>query len=375
MIQTEDMDKTKEHSLLREIDLIASAKIVFSEHVLLAKFLAVGTVVGLVVALCTPKAFTSDVVLAPELSAGGLGVSGSLADMAASFGIDLGNTSKSMDAIYPEIYPEILSSYDFLSKLFTVPVRLKDDNTERTYIDHLKLDTKTPFWQYPKIWLNNMLKPKDTYGADGGEPDPFRMSRDDFELCKSISKSIGCLIDKKTSVITITVTDQDPLVAAIIVDTLQQRLQNYITDYRTKKARIDYDYYSKLHAEAKAKYQAAQTAYADFCDVNKNIQLERFIAKRDELENDMQTAFTLMNQMTIQMQSAMARVQERTPAYTIIRSAKMPYRASSTPRFVILLFTIFLFGVADAMWVLYVRDFWRKRKEQKAEAKQTQEEI
>ena len=352
----ENMEKT------REIDLIAAAKTVLDERKPLAISIVAGMVLGLIIAFASPKVYTSDVVLAPELSAGGLGLSGNLADMASSFGIDLGNTGKNMDAIYPEIYPEILTSNDFIQTLFTVPVRLKNDDAVRTYSDHLKKDTKIPFWQYPKMWLGELMKPKEPAVKGGGAADPFKMSRMDDEMCKAISGSIGCAVDKKTSVITISVADQDPLVSAIMVDTLQQRLQNYITAYRTKKARIDFDYYNRLYGEAKDKYQKAQGVYASFCDANQDVMLEKYIARRDELENEMQTAFTLMNQMAVQMQSAKAKIQERTPAYTVIKSAKMPYRASSMSRMMILIMTIFMAVMADAAWVLFVRDLVRKMK-------------
>ena len=212
------------------------------------------------------------------------------------------------------------------------------------------------------MWLGELMKPKEPAVKGGGAADPFKMSRVDDEMCKAISGSIGCAVDKKTSVITISVADQDPLVAAIMVDTLQQRLQNYITAYRTKKARIDFDYYNRLYGEAKDKYQKAQGVYASFCDANQDVMLEKYIARRDELENEMQTAFTLMNQMAVQMQSAKAKIQERTPAYTVIKSAKMPYRASSMSRMMILIMTIFMAVMADAAWVLFVRDLVRKMK-------------
>lgn len=352
------MEKIKE---IREIDLIAMAKKVLQERKSLAIFIVVGMVLGLIIALSSPRTYTSDVVLAPELSAGGIGLSGNLADMASSFGIDLGSTGKNMDAIYPEIYPEILTSNDFIHTLFTVPVRLKNDDSVRTYFEHLTKDVKVPFWEYPKVWLSEILKPKDPIGKSGGKADRFKTSRIEDEMCKAISASIGCLVDKKTSVITITVTDQDPLVAAIMADTLQRRLQNYITSYRTKKARIDFDYYTKLHSEAKAKYRKAQSIYASFCDANQDAVLETYIAKRDELENDMQTAFTLMNQMAVQMQSAKAKIQERTPAYTVIKSAKMPYRPSSMSRMMILIITIFLAVMVDSVWVLFARDLFKKK--------------
>lgn len=346
---------------IREIDLIAAVKIVLKERKSMMITVIVSTVVGLVIALCSPKTYTSDVVLVPEISSGGLGLSGNLADMASSFGIDLGNTGKSMDAFYPEIYPEILVSDDFVQTLFNAPVRLKDDDNERTYYEHLKKDTKVPFWSYPKIWIGNLLKPKDTIGGNG-QVDHFKVSREEEEMCKVISGNIGCIVDKKTSVITISVTDQDPLVAAIMADTLQSRLQNYITQYRTKKARVDFDYYAKLHDDATTKYKKAQREYAVFCDANKDVVLETYISKRDELENNMQTAFTLMNQMAIQKQTAQAKIQERTPSYTVIKTAKMPYKASSMPKLMILIFTVFIAVMADAAWVLFIRDFIRKKK-------------
>ena len=55
---------------------------------------------------------------------------------------------------------------------------------------------------------------------------------------------------------------------AIIADTIQNRLQTYIIEYRTKKARTDYKYYTQLYNEAKVKYNKAQKTYASFCDAN-----------------------------------------------------------------------------------------------------------
>lgn len=345
-----------------EIDIIASIKKVFKERKLLAISIVTGAVLGVIIALSTPKLYTSEVILAPEISSGGLGLSESLADMASSFGIDMGSTGKSMDALYPEIYPEILSSYDFIRTLFTVPVRLKDDNTQRSYYDHLTKDLKFPFWEYPKIWILEHIKEKEVPSAGKGAKDPFKTSKLDSDIGEFIASNIGCLIDKKTSVIQITVTDQDPLVAAIIADTLQLRLQNYITDYRTKKARNDYKYYQDLYKEAKGKYSKAQSTYASFCDANQDVMLETYIAKRDELENEMQLAFNLMNQMSTQMQNAKAKIQERTPAYTMIKSAKMSHKASSMSRAMIVFLTVFFVMLFEAFWVLFLRDIIRKKK-------------
>ena len=79
----------EEQKKTREIDIVGLVAKVLKEKKLLAIYLCVSAAIGVVVALSTPKEYTSEVMLAPEMSAGGIGLSGNLADMAANFGIEL----------------------------------------------------------------------------------------------------------------------------------------------------------------------------------------------------------------------------------------------------------------------------------------------
>lgn len=54
---------------------------------------------------------------------------------------------------------------------------------------------------------------------------------------KTIGEKITCAIDQKTEVITITVQDQDRLVCALMADSARQHLEDFIIQYRTKKAK------------------------------------------------------------------------------------------------------------------------------------------
>ena len=335
-----------------EIDVVALATTVLKEWKTLLKFIGVSGVVGAIVAFCTPKTYTAEVILAPEMSSGGLGMSSNLSDMASSFGIDLGSKS-AVDAIYPEIYPDIFASSDFVRKLFDVKVRLVDDNAERTYIHHLKKEVVIPFWQYPKVWLALALKKSEPQvkGAKVGEIDPFRVSKEDAKTCENISNSITCLIDKKTSEITISFTDQDPMVAAIMVDTLQRRLQAYITDYRTKKARADYEYYDKMMKEAETKYLSKQSSYSGYSDSHRKSMLKSVDTQEQSLRDKMTSAHDVYSTMSKMREQAMAKIQERTPAFTIIQSAKMPHKPSSQSKIATLLMFIILGFVLDSIWI------------------------
>ena len=336
----------------REIDVVAVFKVLLKQWRYLARFAAVGAVVGVIVALCTPKSFTASVTLAPEMNSGGIGLSGNLADMASSFGIDIGGKS-SVDAIYPELYPDIFATTDFLLSLYDVPVRLKEDDTVRKYIDHFKKDLKNPFWNYPKIWIAQMLTPKEGNNGKNGARDPFRLSKEDDQIIEGMRNSIICTVDKKTSVININVIDQDPLVAAIMADTLQRRLQLYITEYRTKKARNDYDFYKKLSQQLRLDYERSREIYTSYADANQGVQLQSLQVKIEELENNMQLKYDNYKNSLELMRQAHAKIQERTPAFVILERPLMPHKASSAPRALIVLLWIFLFVVVGAAKVMY----------------------
>lgn len=336
----------------REIDVVAVFKVLLKQWRYLARFAAVGAVVGVIVALCTPKSFTASVTLAPEMNSGGIGLSGNLADMASSFGIDIGGKS-SVDAIYPELYPDIFATTDFLLSLYDVPVRLKEDDTVRKYIDHFKKDLKIPFWNYPKIWIAQMLTPKEGNNGKNGARDPFRLSKEDDQIIEGMRNSIICTVDKKTSVININVIDQDPLVAAIMADTLQRRLQLYITEYRTKKARNDFDFYKKLSQQLRLDYERSREIYTSYADANQGVQLQSLQVKIEELENNMQLKYDNYKNSLELMRQAHAKIQERTPAFVILERPLMPHKASSAPRALIVLLWIFLFVVVGAAKVMY----------------------
>lgn len=346
-----------------EIDIIGLTFRVLKRPKTLILFSLIFAFIGIIVAINTPKSYTSTVILAPELSSGGLGVNSTLTDMASNFGIDIGNNKGSMDALYPEIYPDIFASTDFVLNLFNVPVNTKD-NVRKTFYNHILQDTPTPFWNYPKMWILYVLSKKEnvTHSSENHKKSYIQLSKQDDAICSTIKKSISCNVDKKTSVIDINVTDNDPVVAAIIADTLRHRLQEYITTYRTKKARNDVLYFEKLYKESKNAYITAQRTYASYCDANEDITLQSFVSKRDELENVMQIKFNTFNQYATQLQTAKAKLQEAIPAFTTLQSASVPLKASSAPRTLTVLVWIIIGVFIDALWVLAPSNFFKKDK-------------
>lgn len=344
----------KEENLSKEFDIIRALSKMFKRKWSLAIFLITFTVLGIIVAVNNPKTYTSEVILAPEIQSGGM--ADNISDMASKFGLDIGG-KKSPDAIYPEIYPVVVGSTEFIRNLFDVRVRIVGNDTVRTYIEHLTKDNKAPFWALWMLKLSQKMNKNDKLlkaGAGTGEKDEFQMSKLDYDRCEIIRANVACLVDNKTSIITISCTDQDPLVAAILADTIQQRLQEYINKYKTKKSRNDVRYYKKLVGEALAGYKKAQAKYAAYADSNQDLTLQIYQSKVEELENDMQMKYNVYTQMMAQYQGAMAKLQESTPAYTVLQRPVMPYKASSTPRSLIVVAFFFLGFLLDAVWALLI---------------------
>lgn len=74
-------------------------------------------------------------------------------------------------------------------------------------------------------------------------------------------------------------------------------MQKAITDYRTRKARVDLEYNQKLYRETKARYDKARRDYASFADANQDLVLESVRSKRAELENELQMQYNAYTQV------------------------------------------------------------------------------
>jgi len=343
-----------------EIDIVAIVKKVLKDKWSLLVFFIIFAVLGVTVALMTPRTYSTDVVVAPELSSGSMPEG--LSDIASMVGVDLNNGNKSsVDAIYPQIYPDVISSNDFIVQLFNIPVTTEGAKNSKTYFDHITKDAKKGFWDYPKTWMGNIVKKitgkKDTTNlADVSTViDPVHLNKVQSDIRDAIRSQVTCVVDKKTNVITITAKDFDRFVSAEVADTVQKRLRNYIIEYRTKKFKQDVAYAQSLVDTAEAKYVKTRNAYTAFAEANTDVTQESFVTKRDEMENNMQMRYTNYTQALQQLQVAQAKLREHTPVFTVIQEASVPFKPSGTPRSLIVLGYVLAGLFFDAIWVLLLK--------------------
>lgn len=306
-------------------------------------------------ALSVPRYYTVEVKLAPEYSSPASGLSGSLGGMASMLGLNMSSLGTN-DAITPNFYPDLMGSTNFLVPLMDVCVWTKDNDFRGTYSDYLTKHQRFAWWDKIAGALKNMIKKPEGRRAGTGKIDAFQLSKGETEIVKAISGCIDCSVDKKTDVITIKTTAQDPLVAALLADTVKAKLQDFITVYRTNKSRNDLQHITALCEEAYKKYRKTQADYVAYVDSHQELVLQAYKTEEEALENEMQLAYNAYSTLQQQKQLALAKVQERTPAFTTIQNATVPVKHAGPKRVFFVLTMTFLAFIVTTVVFLNRRD-------------------
>lgn len=345
-----------------EIDIMELLRKLFKEWKLILKWCGIAAVAGLVIGFSIPREYSVTSKLAPEsVTKSGGGALGSLASLA---GINLGAMSSS-DAVSPDLYPDIVSSTPFVVELFPIRVDFehRKDDVSTDYYTYLKEYTRQPWWSAVMAapfralgWFTGLLRGREEPVEGYADLDPSALTPEQEGIADAIRKNISLMVDKKTSILALTVTAQDPHVAARVSEEVIGRVQTYVTNYRTEKSRQDRDYYQKLYDESQANYFAAQQRYASYVDRNQGVILQSVRTEQTRLQNEMELSFQLYNACAQQLQAAKAQVQQETPVFTIIDPPQVPLRRSKPNKVIILAACIFLAGAGTSFWILWGRD-------------------
>lgn len=348
-----------------QIDWMGILRQVLAIHKKLYKAAAVGVVLGILIALGTPKQYTVSITLSPEM---GSSKSGSgLASMAASFlGGSIG--SDSPDALNATLTPDIVTSTPFLMELFDARVVSQDkqiDTTFTAYLDEQKSSWMGYVLKAPGMAISGIksLFSEKKEKTETIQEGTIELNEEDAAKLEGLRQQIMADVDKKTAITTLSVTLQDPKVTATIADSVVSKLQQYITAYRTRKAKEDCQYLEKLYKERQQEYYDAQQRYARYVDANSNVVFQSTLAERERLQNDMNLAYQVYSQVAQQLQVARAKVQEEKPVFAVVEPAVVPLNPSGTSRKVIVLGFIFLAVAFTGAWELLGKKYWQLLKE------------
>lgn len=324
------------------IDFSAFFKIIWKEKVWVVLITLLFTIGGIAYALFVREEFVSTGKILPEYQskAGGLSQFAGIASLA---GVDLSSAAGGgSDAIRPDLYPDVLKSTPFFLELLKIKVRTKD-NKEMTFSQF-----------YDIFVLDNKIEEKDTKIKFPTSNQYIAVSYQTEKNLKDLRERISAVIDKKSGLITVTVKLPDPLVATIITDYSMNFLANYLTNYRTEKAKRDLDFLAERLDAAKGKYYNNQAKKAQYSDQNQlsMMKLQTADLQRERIESEYKISSTFYNTLLQKYEEAKLKLQQETPVIKVLEPPVVPNKRSEPKRAVIVILTTFLGGIFGIIFVL-----------------------
>lgn len=348
-----------------EIDIMELVTKLWKRRKMIIKWCIGGAIVGLIVGFSLPKTYESSVVLAPETDQKvGSGVS----SIASMMGVSLDN---SVDAINFQMFPDVVASTPFIFDLFDLPVQFErnDSVIRTTLIDYMLEYQKSPWWSAILSapgkaigWVLSLFAEEEEEGGDG-TLNPLNLPKKERAVVKYFAENIRVNVDKKTGKTDMSLQMQDPLVVAAVMNQVVENLKDYMSDYRTSKARQDVENLTEICNQRKEDYYKIQQIYAQYVDANKNVILQSAQAERERLQQEMNLAYQVYSQVATQLEGARIKVQQAKPVVAVIEPVVIPLRHVAPSKAKMLIIFTFLAGCISAGWILFGEDYLQQLKE------------
>ena len=349
-----------------EIDIMEMVSKLWKRRSMIIKWCIVGAVIGLIAGFSIPKTYTAGVTLAPEMQQK---TSSGVSSIASMMGVNLNN---SVDAISVEMFPDVVHSTPFIVELFDLPVTFerKDSVITTTLVEYMKEYQKSPWWssviKFPfKVlgWCIDLVKSNEVEEVGNTTLNPNNLPKKERVVVKFFAENLMVNVDKKSFKTKMSLEMQDPLVVADVMNAVVENLKDYMSSYRTSKARQDAENLEIICQQRKDDYYKAQQAYAAYLDANKNVIRQSANAERERLQQEMNLAYQVYSQVATQLEAARIQAEQAKPVFVIINPVTVPIQRTAPSKAKMLVVFTFLAGCAAAAWILFGEDYWKKLKE------------
>lgn len=320
--------------------------------------MVVSFVLAVFIVIFTPKKYDTKVVLLAESNAKS-GASGLLGQLGGGVSdLNLGNliglnlNSSANDALTSDLYPDIVKSTPFLLDVLQQKITYPKIHKTLTISEYLKKYSRPSLAGLPGYFIHKIA------GTDKNDQEikkyskgVLKLTAGQDDLIKALSDMIRVevqdqgskLLKQKSKIFSVTVEAQDPVVSALLADSVMNCLKRYVINYNTRKAKKDLDFIKARYLEARQNYYAAQEALADFNDSNNNVILASVNIKRERLQREFSLSAGIYLGLAQLLEKAKIRVQDRTPVFTVIEPPKVPLKKSA-PKTTIIIIEMLLVG-------------------------------
>ncbi|WP_460933914.1 lipopolysaccharide biosynthesis protein [Spirosoma humi] len=311
----------------------------------------IGAIIGALYAFSKPNIYSAQVTVLPEIQAKGASLGG-ISSLVGLAGIDIGNaTGGNVDAIRPDIYPDVLQSVPFALYLLNQRVyseKLKASMTLKEFIS--KIGDENFISKFINTFSSNKAEVQDAKLDPNNFSKAIQITKEQEILIKVIQTNITSVYDRKTGILTLTAIEPDPVVAATVARLSLDYLTDYITTYRTEKARKQVAFLVQRVNESRGRYQSAEYALSSYRDRNRNLFLNTAKIDEQRLQADYLLEQSVYNELSKQLEQAKIKVQDETPVFKILEPPTVPLRKSGPKR----MLTVLGFAISSILITLII---------------------
>lgn len=345
----------------QEIDLVELIQKLWHNRWLIVKITIVFMVLGLLVALFSPKVYTASCDVVPQTSDNSK--SSQMSSLAKLAGINL-SQGEGTPTLSPYVYENILKSTKFKKELMQTEINFEKADRPVSFYEYYTSEefnkpTVVDYVLKYTIGLPGVImgairgeQPEPDYSSAEGGAKIESLTKDEYEVLSLLGESVVLSLDDKKGYVSITVNMPEPLAAAQLAQATLNLLQEYITVFKVEKVQSNLDFVQERYNEVKRDFEDVQARRARYRDANHNTIKNQARIEQERLEAEYQLAMNIYSELAMQLEQAKIKVKETTPILTVINPVTVPYKKSKPQRAMILMAFTFLGAVAGMGCVL-----------------------
>ncbi|OIN56513.1 Wzz/FepE/Etk N-terminal domain-containing protein [Arsenicibacter rosenii] len=312
---------------------------------------------GIGYSLLLPNEYSSQIMVMPELQPKSNSTLSNLGSLAGLAGINLESLSNGTDAIRPDLYPTVVQSVPFSLHLLTQTVYKENVKVSlESFLSSAKGNPVSVI--FSRIFAGDDQNILVSKVHNNGI---LQLTKEKEIHIQEIQKRVGLIYDKKSGIITVGATMQDPVVAADVAQHTLAYLTAYITGYRTEKARAEVDFLLKQVQSAKKRYEVAELNLSAYRDRNRGLYTNVAKIEEQRLQAEYLLAQDLYNNLSKQLEMARIKIQENTPVFKILEPAKIPLHKSGPNRTLIVMGMVLL-GCILGLLLSFIKSYMLSKK-------------
>lgn len=313
-------------------------------------------VLGGIIGFLTPATYTASSTFLPQTAQAGGGLSGSLGGLASLAGINLSAGAGVVGEIPPSMYATVLGSQPFRKRILDAKIVVNGDSV--SYRDYLTNQPRTVLGTISEYTIGlpgkviGAMSSKEENNEDLATEGLQPLSDEEYDLQNALAGIVSITNDKKEGIVSLTVVEGNPMIAAQIAQVTESALQDWIIEYKIKNAKAQYDFIEKQFETKQKEFFSIQEQLANYTDRNQNVLAASYLTRLDRLQAEFDLVNTVHSELAKQKEQAAIQLSKDTPTFSVLDPVKVPKEKTGPKKSLYVLAAFFIGLIVAAGWAL-----------------------